>query len=43
MESRQGKEEYEEQWRDPFPEREMAELTRRVKEMKGHVCKSKAV
>jgi hypothetical protein len=43
MESRQGKEEYEEQWRDPFPEREMAELTRRVKEMKGHVGKSETV
>ena len=40
---RPAKEEYEEQWRAPFPEREMTELTGRVKEMKGHVGKSKAV
>ncbi|MBA3715504.1 MAG: hypothetical protein H0W76_24110 [Pyrinomonadaceae bacterium] len=34
MQSRQNLEEYERQWREPFPECEMVELTRRMKEMK---------
>lgn len=34
MESRQSYEEYEKQWREPFPVREMTELTKRVKELK---------
>jgi hypothetical protein len=36
MESRQSRETYEKQWRDPFPEREMVELTNRIKELKGN-------
>ena len=43
MESRQSKEEYEKQWREPFPEREMIELTKRIKEMKQSASGSKAV
>lgn len=35
MESKQSHEEYEKQWREPFPAWEMAELTRRVKELRG--------
>ena len=34
MQSKQSVEEYERQWREPFPEREMVELTRRIKEMR---------
>ena len=35
MESKQSKEEYEKQWEEAFPEREMCKLTRRVKEVKS--------
>jgi hypothetical protein len=35
MQSRQSLEEYERQWCEPFPEREMVELTRRMKEIKS--------
>jgi len=34
MQSRQSREEYERRWREPFPEREMIELTRKLKEIK---------
>lgn len=37
MQSKQSPEEYEKQWREPFPLREMIELTRRVKEIKLNV------
>lgn len=40
MESRQSRREYEKQWREPFPERGMVELTRRIKEMKSQIDKS---
>jgi hypothetical protein len=43
MESKQSKEEYETEWREPFPEREMVELTKRVKELKRKVGSDKAV
>ena len=43
MESRQSKKEYEKQWRESFPEREMVELTRRVKELKRKAGSDKAV
>ncbi|HEU4386235.1 MAG TPA: hypothetical protein VFV34_00460 [Blastocatellia bacterium] len=43
LESRQSKEEYEKQWREPFPEREMLELTNRVKELRSNDGTSKAV
>lgn len=42
MESRQSKEEYEKQWRAPFPAREIVELTKRVKELKSNVGRDKA-
>ena len=35
MQSRQSSEEYARRWREPFPEREMVELTRRIKAMKS--------
>ncbi|HYX72831.1 MAG TPA: hypothetical protein VE732_08670 [Nitrososphaera sp.] len=34
MQSKQNLKEYERQWREPFPEREMFELTQRIKELK---------
>ena len=34
MESKQSRREYEKQWREPFPEREMIDLTKRVKELR---------
>lgn len=34
MQSKQSLEEYERQWREPFPERGMVELTRRIKELR---------
>lgn len=42
MESRQSREEYEKQWREPFPEREMIELTNRVKELRSNSGGNKA-
>jgi hypothetical protein len=35
LESRQGLEEYRKQWREPFPKREVEELTERVKALKA--------
>lgn len=34
MESRQSHEEYEARWREPFPEREVSELTRKVRALR---------
>ena len=34
MQSKQSLEEYERQWREPFPERDMLELMQRMKELK---------
>jgi hypothetical protein len=43
MQSRQSMQEYEKQWREPFPVDQMVELTKRIKELKSGSGKDKAV
>jgi hypothetical protein len=43
IQSRQSMQEYEEQWREPFPVRQMVELTRRIKELKRSIGRDKTV